>query len=200
MFNFPKKLQRRKSKSKSNRETSVAHSQEFLLRVKHGNEEEALIPIWIPLSILAKGAAISSGANEDLGELVSSVVIGHGNMVARRQSTQQHVKVDTYREVLLAAKISALTLLQANANAEAANAVECAVMEGARQLLANIYANSVVNLDPNSSMTMTDRCAVRKIALADSTDDIASASSSRQLYNARSAVSLSEDEPEVFEY
>ena len=70
---------------------------------------------------MAKGAAISSGANEDLGELVSSVVIGHGNMVARRQSTQQHVKVDTFREVLLAAKISALTLLQANANAEAAN-------------------------------------------------------------------------------
>ena len=49
-------------------------------------------------------------------------MIGHGNMVARRQSTQQHVKVDTFREVLLAAKISALTLLQANANAEAANA------------------------------------------------------------------------------
>lgn len=145
MFNFPKKLQRRKSKSKSNREScewkdlcEVTHSQEFLLRVKHGNEEEALIPIWIPLSILAKGAAISSGANEDLGELVSSVVIGHGNMVARRQSTQQHVKVDTFREVLLAAKISALTLLQANANAEAANAVECVVMEGAQQLLANI--------------------------------------------------------------
>ena len=118
MFNFPKKLQRLKSKSKSNREScewkdlcEVTHSQEFLLRVKHGNEEEALIPIWIPLSILAKGAAISSGANEDLGELVSSVVIGHGNMVARRQSTQQHVKVDTFREVLLAAKISALTLL-----------------------------------------------------------------------------------------
>ena len=48
-------------------------------------------------------------------------MIGHGNMVARRQSTQQHVKVGTFREVLLAAKISALTLLQANANAEAAN-------------------------------------------------------------------------------
>ena len=45
-------------------------------------------------------------------------------------------------------------------------------MEGAQQLLANIYANSVVTLeDPGSSVAMTEKSVVRKIALADSAGD-----------------------------
>ena len=45
-------------------------------------------------------------------------------------------------------------------------------MEGAQQLLANIYANSVVTLeDPGSSVAVTEKSVMRKIALADSAGD-----------------------------
>jgi len=80
-------------------------NREFRVRIKRGNEDEVQVPIWIPLSIIAKGAAISHGTSSYAAEVVVDAVIGHGGVVADRPSGRY---VDAMGEVSVASKVSAL--------------------------------------------------------------------------------------------
>ena len=121
-------------------------NKEFRVRIKRGNEDEVQVPIWIPLSIIAKGAAISHGTSSYAAEVVVDAVIGHGGVVANRSRY-----VDAMGEVFVASKVSALALSKAGGSDEAATAVENAVLGWGGYLVAFIYANNVVILDGNSN-------------------------------------------------
>ena len=124
-------------------------NREFRVRIKRGNEDEVQVPIWIPLSIIAKGAAISHGTSSYAAEAVVDAVIGHGGVVANRSRGGRYV--DAMGEVSVASKVSALALSKAGGSNEAATAVENAVLGWGGYLVAFIYANNVVILDGNSN-------------------------------------------------
>ena len=119
-------------------------NREFRVRIKRGNEDEVQVPIWIPLSIIAKGAAISHGTSSYAAEAVVDAVIGHGGVVANRSRGGRYV--DAMGEVSVASKVSALALSKAGGSNEAATAVENAVLGWGGYLVAFIYANNVVIL------------------------------------------------------
>ena len=122
-------------------------NREFLVRIKRGNEAEAQVPIWIPLSIIAKGAAISHGTSAHVAQSAVDAIIGYGGVVANRSRGRY---VDAMGEVSMASKVSALALSKAGGSNEAATAVENAVLGWGGYLVAFIYANNVVILDGNS--------------------------------------------------
>ena len=126
-------------------------NREFLVRIKRGNEAEAQVPIWIPLSIIAKGAAISHGTSAHVAQSAVDAIIGYGGVVANRSRGRY---VDAMGEVSMASKVSALALTKAGGSDEAALAVQRAVLGWGGYLVAYIYANNVVVLyDSSSSIT-----------------------------------------------
>ena len=54
------------------------------MKVRRRGNEIQEVPLWIPLSIMAETAAISSGVSSNNAQIASSVIIGHGNVVANR--------------------------------------------------------------------------------------------------------------------
>ena len=121
-------------------------NREFRVRIKRGNEDEVQVPIWIPLSIIAKGAAISHGTSSYAAEAVVDAVIGHGGVVANRSRGGRYV--DAMGEVSVASKVSALALSKAGGSNEAATALRMQSWVGVEggYLVAFIYANNVVIL------------------------------------------------------
>ena len=130
-------------------------NREFLVRIKRGNEAEAQVPIWIPLSIIAKGAAISHGTSAHVAQSAVDAIIGYGGVVANRSRGGQYV--DAMGEVSMASKVSALALTKAGGSDEAALAVQRAVLGWGGYLVAYIYANNVVVLDDSSSSITDER-------------------------------------------
>ena len=130
-------------------------NREFRVRIKRGNEDEVQVPIWIPLSIIAKGAAISHGTSSYAAEAVVDAVIGHGGVVANRSRGGRYV--DAMGEVSVASKVSALALTKAGGSDEAALAVQRAVLGWGGYLVPYIYANNVVVLDDSSSSITDER-------------------------------------------
>ena len=149
------KLRRHKKNKQSHnneRTTTNIHQPQFQLKVRRGNESETQeVPLWIPLSIMAEGAATSCGASIYNAQIASSVIIGHGNVVANRYHTAQRCslsrKVDAFGEVTVAAKISALSLLRSGESVQSSKAVEDAVLGWGGFLLAYVYANKLIILD-----------------------------------------------------
>ena len=150
------KLRRHKKKNKQShnneRTTTNNHQPEFQLKVRRGNESEIQeVPLWIPLSIMAESAAISCGASIHNAQIASSVIIGHGNVVANRYHHAQRGslsrKADAFGEITVAAKISALSLLRSGESIQSSKAVEDAVLGWGGFLLAYVYANELITLD-----------------------------------------------------
>ena len=110
-------------------------NREFLVRIKRGNEAEAQVPIWIPLSIIAKGAAISHGTSAHVAQSAVDAIIGYGGVVANRSRGRY---VDAMGEVSMASKVSALALTKAGGSDEAALAVQRAVLGWGGYLVAYI--------------------------------------------------------------
>ena len=129
-------------------------NREFLVRIKRGNEAEAQVPLWIPLSIIAKGAAISHGTSAHVAQSAVDAIIGYGGVVANRSRGRY---VDAMGEVSMASKVSALALTKAGGSDEAALAVQRAVLGWGGYLVAYIYANNVVVLDDSSSSITDER-------------------------------------------
>ena len=151
----PSKLKRHKKNNQSHnneRTTTNNHQPQFQLKVRRGNESEIQeVPIWIPLSIMAEGSAIACGASIHNAQIASSVIIGHGNVVANRYHHAQRgslsTKADAFGEVTVAAKISALSLLRSGESIQSSKAVEDAVLGWGGFLLAYVYANKLITLD-----------------------------------------------------
>jgi len=98
--------------------------------------------------IFPEGAAISCGASIHSAQIASSVIIGHGNVVANRYHHHtQHSRLDAFGEVTVAAKISALSLLRSGESIQSSKAVEDAVLGWGGFLLAYVYANKLITLD-----------------------------------------------------
>ena len=151
------KLRRHKKKNKQShnneRTTTNNHQPEFQLKVQRGNESKIQeVPLWIPLSIIAESAAISCGASIHNAQIASSVIIGHGNVVANRyhhhtQRGSLSRKADAFGEITVAGKISALSLLRSGESIQSSKAVEDAVLGWGGFLLAYVYANKLITLD-----------------------------------------------------
>lgn len=138
-----------------NNQSQSCHQPEFQLKLRRGNESETQeVPIWIPLSIMAEGAAIATGVSINNAQIASSVIIGHGNVVAnryhnhrQRDSSLSIRKADAFGEIIMAAKISALSLLRGGESVKSSKAVEDAVLGWGGFLFTYVYANKVITLD-----------------------------------------------------
>lgn len=134
---------------------------EFQVRVQGPDgKSEAVMPIWVPLSIMASSATRTANQPEPVSQTVADAVIGHGNSLAQKRlraiSGTSSFRVDVLGQISIASQKASQALVNAGGSRHAANAVEEAIKGGGKLLIPSLNSRETIRLNQSGSESRND--------------------------------------------